>query len=169
MARRLMEALRAEGVDARMLVAEKLTDSPHVALIASPWRIKASFIADRLPIAFANGFNRSTLFKMDGAFAGIDISKHPWVKEADFICLNWINQGVLSMRDIAKLVKMGKKVYWTMHDMWNMTGVCHHAGACGRFQQGEECGHCPLLGAILRISTSPGLRRLGGTRRQGFR
>ena len=38
---RLMLALRAEGVDARMLVCEKVTDSPFVELAASPRRIRS--------------------------------------------------------------------------------------------------------------------------------
>lgn len=31
-----------------------------------------------------------------------------------------------------------------MHDMWNMTGICHHAGNCKGFL--NECGECPFLG-----------------------
>lgn len=144
--RRLMEALRREGVDARMLVAEKLTDDPHIRLIASPLRIKAAFLADRVPIALANHFDRFSLFKMDVAAAGIDISGDPWVKDADAICLNWINQGVLSLKDIGKLIRMGKRIFWTMHDMWNFTGICHHAGECDRYKKPGECGNCVLLG-----------------------
>lgn len=152
---RLMEALREFGVDARMLVVEKLTDSPYVELISSPFKIKSAFLLDRLPIAMANGFKRATLFKLDATAAGIDISKHPLVKDADIICLNWINQGVLSLKDIRRLADMGKRIVWTMHDMWNFTGACHHAGICTRFIYcGEpgclnagECGCCSILGS----------------------
>lgn len=143
---RLMEALRSVGVDARMIVAEKLTDSPHVALAAPAWRLKTSFLADRLPVAFANGFDRSTLFKLDAASAGIEISRHPWVRDADAIFLNWINQGMLSLSDIRRICDLGKPVVWTMHDMWNLTGLCHHAGECGRYRIPGHCGDCPLLG-----------------------
>lgn len=147
--RRLMEALRREGADARMLVAERLSDSPHIATIASPLRIKATFAADRLRVALANGFDRDTLFKIDAAAAGVDLSRHPWVREADAILINWINQGVLSLGGIRRLLRAGKKVVWTMHDMWNFTGVCHHAGDCLRFRSdspcGGSCGECPLL------------------------
>ena len=143
---RLMEAMRERGVDARMLVAEKLTDSPYVQLIASPLRLKAAFAADRLRIALAHGAQRSTLFKLDAAAFGIDVADLPAVKEADIVIINWINQGVLSLKGIRRLTESGKRVVWTMHDMWNMTGLCHHAGDCGRFLQGAECGECPLLG-----------------------
>lgn len=140
---RLMKALRAAGVDARMLVAEKLTDSEFVALAAKPLQLKRAFLAERLKIFLANGLDRKTLFKIDTATDGVDISRHPWVADADIVCLNWVNQGLLSLRGIKRLMNSGKKIVWTMHDMWNFTGVCHHAGTCIRYR--EECGHCPLL------------------------
>lgn len=143
---RLMMALRSVGVDARMLVAEKLTDSRYVEVAASGWRLKTTFLADRMKIAFANGFDRRTLFKLDAAAAGINISRHPLVREADAIFLNWINQGLLSLKDIDRIGKLGKKIVWTMHDMWNLTGICHHAGGCRRFVTPGACGFCPLLG-----------------------
>lgn len=141
---RLMEALRQAGVDAKMVVCEKLSDSPFVALASSPTRIKRSFLTERLKIFLANGLNRTTLFKIDTASDGLRLYHHPWVKEADVVCLNWINQGMMSLRGIADLLKEKKKVIWTMHDMWNMTGVCHHAGTCTQFIEGE-CRRCPLL------------------------
>ncbi|MCH5230182.1 MAG: glycosyltransferase [Muribaculaceae bacterium] len=142
--RRLMEALRAEGVDARMLVAEKITDSEYVELAASPLNIKFHFLRERLKIFFSNGFNRKTLFKIDTGEVGLPLWKHPLVKEADAILLNWINQGLLSLKGVGKVLALGKPVIWTMHDMWNMTGVCHHAGRCSHFL--KNCGDCPLLG-----------------------
>lgn len=144
--RRLMEALRTIGEDARMLVVEKLTDSPYVELAASPSAIKHSFIAERLKIFLANGLNRDTLFKIDTASDGLPLWKHPLVKEADAILLNWVNQGMLSLAGIEKILHLGKPVVWTMHDMWCMTGVCHHAGECNHYLW--ECGDCPLLGKM---------------------
>lgn len=142
--RRLMEALRLTGVDARMLVCEKLTDSPYVELAASPSLIKRKFIKERLKIFIANGFNRSTLFKIDTGSDGLPLWRHPLVTGADAIMLNWVNQGMLSLKGVRKILQLGKPVVWTMHDMWNMTGICHHAGECNHFS--HECGSCPLMG-----------------------
>lgn len=150
MSRRLLDALRNMGIDARMFVTERLTDSKEVELIASKARIKSAFVADRLRIALANGFNRATLFKLDAAAAGIDVSKNKFIQSADVVMLNWINQGVMSLRGIEKLLRSGKKVIWAMHDMWNFTGLCHHAGRCEGYDCSEpgggRCGLCPLLG-----------------------
>lgn len=141
--RRLMEALVESGVDARMLVAQKLSDSPRVALGASKGAIRREFLQERLGIFMQNGMTRTTLFKIDTGADGVAIWKHPWVQEADVICLNWVNQGFVSLDGVRRLLDMGKPVVWTMHDMWNMTGICHHAGECQGWKQ--HCGECPLL------------------------
>ena len=70
---RLMNALRTAGVDARMLVAEKLTDSPFVEAAGKPWQLKCSFLAERLKIFLANGLNRKTLFKIDTGSDGVPL------------------------------------------------------------------------------------------------
>lgn len=144
--RRLMDTLRSEGVDARMLVVEKLTDSPYVEPVASSWCIKKCFLSERLKIFLNNGFNRKTLFKIDTASDGLPLWRHPLVKNADAVLLNWINQGMLSLKGIKRILQLEKPVLWTMHDMWCMTGICHHAGKCDRFS--EKCGECPLLGRV---------------------
>ncbi|MCM1152111.1 MAG: glycosyltransferase [Muribaculum sp.] len=156
--RRLMEALRGEGVDARMLVAENLVKSPFIAAAAGSFRLKVPFLEERLKIFLKNGFNRRTLFKVDTASDGVDISMHPWVKEADIICINWINQGLLSLKDIKILLEKGKKIVWTMHDMWPFTAICHHAGECSAYmlidkctgpayiEKSQDCRNCPLFG-----------------------
>lgn len=141
---RLLEALREAGVEARMLVAENLHDSPFVERCASPVQIKRTFLLERLKIFRALGYQRENLFKIDTASDGLPLWRHPYVKEADVVCLNWVNQGLLSLSGIRKLQTLGKPIVWTMHDMWNMTGICHHAGECTNFQR--ECGDCPLLG-----------------------
>ncbi len=140
---RLMNALRDAGVDARMLVFNKTTDSPLVTTLASRFTRTALFAGECLGSAIANGFSRANLFTVSPARTGIDISTHPLVTGADAIILNWVNQGMLSITSIQKLLALGKPVLWTMHDMWPMTGVCHHAHDCPRYTSG--CGNCPLL------------------------
>ena len=143
--RRLTEALRAAGIEASMLVAEKLSDFPWVTQAASPKREKIPFLAERLKIFIHNGFNRSDLFKVDTASDGLPLWNHPLVKEADVICLNWVNQGFLALKGVERILQTGKPVVWTMHDMWNMTGICHHAGHCLNWE--KECGNCRFLGS----------------------
>lgn len=142
---RLMNALRAKGVDARMLVAKKSSDSKWVEQIPQN-KHKGNFIAERGLIFATNGLNRKTLFQIDPAWCGTNVASNSLIQEADVIVLNWVNQGFLSIKDIKELSSLGKPIVWTMHDMWNMTGICHHAGYCTQFLAPiGECLNCPLL------------------------
>lgn len=142
--RRLMHALHDSGIDARMLVVERLcTDDEWVESYASPVADKYSFLAERLDIFLHNGLSRENLFKVDTARWGRELTDHPCVREADVIMLNWINQGALSLKAIDRICSLGKPVIWTMHDMWNCTGVCHHAYECRKYT--ESCGTCQYL------------------------
>ncbi len=141
---RLMEALRAEGIDARMLVVSKSSGSPFVTEAAPRWRSRLPFLAEHLGIFCRNGFSRRTLFKVSTADAGLPLSRHPLVENADAVVLNWVNQGMLSLGEAGKIAAM-KPTLWTMHDMWNMTALCHHAASCGKYR--HHCETCPLLGS----------------------
>jgi len=141
--RRLGEALRAEGAQVDMIVCEKLTGLDWIHLAASKRRMMIPFLAERVRIWIAEGLRRKNLFKVDAATDGLPLWRHPLVKRADVVCLGWINQGMLSLRGIKEIRDLGKPLFWTLHDMWAATGICHHAGRCGRFKHG--CGSCPFL------------------------
>lgn len=141
---RLMNALNEQSVEARMLVIDSKTSHSSVATVGSKWHNTYNFLAERLDIIVSNGFNREALFKADIASHGLDLSGHAWVKWADVIILNWVNQGMLSMSSLHKLLALGKPVLWTMHDMWNCTGICHHAYECRNYE--TTCHSCPLTG-----------------------
>lgn len=139
---RLTEALRKAGCDAQMLVVDKSTDKPFVTALKPNKRL---FLAEHLRIFIGNGFNRADLFKASIATDGHRLASHPLVRDADVVMLNWVNQGMISLDEVAKIARAGKRIIWTMHDMWNATGICHHTGDCDRFTLTPPCGHCPLL------------------------
>lgn len=140
---RLAEALNNNGVEARMLVRERLTDKPFVTQMAGRWQQKWNFLWERLRIFFSNLFSRKNLFTVSIANTGQDITTTQAFRDADIIHLHWINQGMLSLDNIQSILKSGKPVVWTMHDMWQLTAICHYAHKCRRFT--ESCGRCPFL------------------------
>ena len=140
---RLMDALKNNGIKAKMLVREKQTDRLSVTgLKMSGWRVW-QFIWERILIWKETRFRKHNLFAVDIANTGTDITAIPEFQEADIIHLHWINQGMLSLNDIRKILQSGKPVVWTMHDMWPCTGICHHARECDKYHQ--ECHHCPYI------------------------
>lgn len=140
---RLLNALTSLGVDARMIVTHKSGTSPRVDCVGPRWRVKATFLAEHAEIFVRDGFNRDDVFKISTARFGLTLARHPWVKDADVVVLNWINQGMLSLKGIREIARLGKPIVWTMHDRWNMTGVCHYTAGCERWR--DVCGNCPLI------------------------
>jgi len=150
--RRLFDALRREGVDASMIVRDKSGVNHNVySLTNGSWdrlRNKFNFLYERMVILLNNGFRRDRLFSVSLANSGIAIHNHPAVLEADIIHLHWINQGMLSLSEIRALIKTGKPIVWTLHDMWPITAICHHARSCELNQ--THCDRCPQLLGIKR-------------------
>ena len=73
---------------------------------------------------------------------GNNVSKHPMIVNADIIYLHWINGGFLSLKNIRQILELGKPVVFFMHDMWTITGGCHHSFDCVGYK--STCEFCPL-------------------------
>lgn len=144
-ARRLAQSLRAVGEEVRLFVRDRAPESEEDVCtpIASNLSLKAKFVAERVGIWRANGWRKHRLFEVDSATHGVDLTRHPAFHEADIVHLHWINQGLFSLGDIEKMLQSGKPLVWTLHDMWPLTGICHHSRACEGWQTG--CGNCPIL------------------------
>ena len=142
-ANRLMDALKRNGVKAKMLVRDKQTDRLTVLTTGSNWLHTIRFLWERLCIFIANLFSRKNLFRVDIANTGTDITQLSDFQQADVIHLHWVNQGFLSLADINKVIHSGKPIVITMHDQWYFTGICHYSGHCEKYK--ELCQHCELM------------------------
>ena len=142
-ANRLMKALNNNGVKAKMLVRDKDTDTLTVVQLPKSPMKQWHFLWERLVVFCHLHFSRQHLFDIDIANAGTDITRLREFQEADLIHLHWINQGMLSLPGIRKILRSGKPVVWTMHDIWPATAVCHLTLSCRRFTTG--CCNCRLL------------------------
>ena len=154
-ANRLMMALNNNGVKAKMLVRDKESDSLTVVGLPKSPMLNWHFLWERLVIFFHCRFSRKHLFEIDLANSGSDITKLREFQEADVIHLHWINQGMLSLSGIRKILKSGKPVVWTMHDIWPATAICHLTLNCHNFT--THCHNCRLLpgkGSSSDLSTS---------------
>ncbi|MDR0962237.1 MAG: glycosyltransferase family 4 protein [Mediterranea sp.] len=140
---RLVEALKNNGVKTKLLVRDKQTDHIDVVPLNHSWQLLWKFVWERIVIWRANRFKKHHLFAVDIANTGTDITTLPEFKQADIVHLHWINQGMLSLKNIEKILASGKPVVWTLHDMWPFTGICHYAGNCINYR--TACNRCPIL------------------------
>jgi len=142
-ANRLMKALNNNGVKAKMLVRDKESDALTVVGLPKSPLLHWHFLWERLVIFVRSRFSRKHLFEIDLANTGSDITRLPEFQEADVIHLHWINQGMLSLSGIHKILRSGKPVVWTMHDIWPATAICHLTLGCRSFT--STCKSCRLL------------------------
>lgn len=145
--KRLAVALRKQDVQVSLLVRDKKTADPFVSTVIKS-RLKRYiarflFVLERLQIFLANRFHKENLFAVSTASTGMGIINNPLVRDADIIHLHWINQGFVSLKELDSIIKLGKPIVWTMHDMWPVTSICHHARNCSRYT--ERCGDCKFL------------------------
>lgn len=145
-AHRLMRALRRNGVDAHMLVVEKVTDDPHVVPVLGRWAqiIGGAYIRlDALPTTLRHRSRPRNWTTGWLPFPGM--ARAIRRAKPDVVHLHWTGFALTP----GQIAKLGVPIVWTLHDMAPFTGGCHYDGGCGRYTDG--CGACPLLG-----STRPG-------------
>lgn len=128
------EAMCRAGVSSDMLTLDELLEGrPLRALV---------YKIDRWLRFKVNG-----LYGVFGSFgfmwSGFRLDRNPKVLAADVIYLHWVDDGLLSVRGLVRLLKLGKPVYWFMHDMLPVTGGCHYSMDCGKYC--TACSDCPLI------------------------
>ena len=111
--RRLTDALRALGHDARMIVARPGgADSADPAVMAvDRRRWLVTFLRERLQL-WLRGVKRRNLFKISTGLFGVDLHLHPFVQEADAVIIGWASQGFLSLDSMAAIIATGKPVLY---------------------------------------------------------
>ena len=148
-ARRLTSALNNHGVKAKMLVRDKADGSadgntaqafnPTVVKCGHKWLSLWHFLWERIIIFLHMHLKYSRVFQVDIANSGMDITRLREFREADVIHLHWVNQGMLSLAGLRRIIDSGKPVVWTMHDLWPATAICHLTLGCRRFTTACRC------------------------------
>jgi glycosyltransferase involved in cell wall biosynthesis len=121
--------------DSAMLVQSKISDDPNVseyrpALASRLTRRTERLVRERLrPSRY---FSPATL--------RLPVHHQIHALRPDVVNLHWVGDGFLSPESLAAI---RAPLVWTLRDQWPMTGGCHYAQDCTRFE--AECGHCPAL------------------------
>lgn len=142
---RLSIAMCRAGVDSKMLVYRNLreNDPMVVGLLSSRLSLFFHQVRIRLLTLFIKYY-----FKPFGTFSipysGMSIHNHPLVKSADVIILHWVSSGMMTMKELERILSLGKPVFWMMHDSYPYTGGCHFFWECDRYTKG--CEDCLLIG-----------------------
>ena len=74
---------------------------------------------------------------------GYNLSRDSAILNADLIILHWSIGGLLNFDGYKRLLKLGKPILFFLHDMWTITGGCHHSFECEKYK--THCGCCPMF------------------------
>ncbi|MFB6318207.1 glycosyltransferase [Saccharicrinis sp. FJH54] len=81
--------------------------------------------------------------KFTQTFLGSNVADYEIIKKSDVIYIHWVLGGFFNLNSFAKIADLGKPVVIFLHDMWMITGGCHHSFDCEKFK--TSCSKCPVL------------------------
>ena len=143
-AKRLRDVLIERGNNTLLLVHQKVNTNDIYTIEFNPtiwgkWKAKITFLIERAYFVLHEKA-RQQRFSFSPLVIGSRIHTHNLVKEADIVHLHWINFGLLNNKQLRQLIHVSQPIVITLHDMWWITGGCHHSGACESYQL--ICGDC---------------------------
>lgn len=139
---KLHRALIKCGYTSSMIVLNKNTNDENVYSLRNKFVNFFINLCNRLSSLLLKKYRPYT-----GNFSinlwGLDISNHPLINDADIIYIHWINNSMFSLRGLKSLIEKGKIIHYFLHDMYLLTGGCHHSLECEKYT--IHCGACNIL------------------------
>jgi glycosyltransferase involved in cell wall biosynthesis len=109
-------------------------------------RKRSNIIAD-LDQTIQWKFVRNKIRSSYGLFSypilGNDVSGLKQIQDADIIYVHWVLHGFMNLHSYKQIMALGKPVIFFMHDMWTITGGCHHSFGCDKYL--TQCNNCPMF------------------------
>jgi glycosyltransferase involved in cell wall biosynthesis len=149
-ARRLNEALNKSGVKSTFAALDHKDFIPLSNETTFPRNLSSKLLGRSY--AFSQSRLSKKVFFSIFSHNSIDYRfflKNPTPQTTILHIHNWFN--LLNLRAISKLQKNGFKIVITLHDQRFMTGGCHYAFTCNKFE--SNCSKCPLLPKPLNMLT----------------
>ncbi len=138
------ETLRSRGYSVKYIVGYKQSDSPHVYELHRP---KLLSWLDHVTGKNMTGYLkylRSFLLANDIDFgATTEIFNHPWYKSADIIHFHNLHGSFFRLHNLVRM-STEKKLIWTLHDMWAVSGNCVYTSDAKVWRQGAAA-HTRLM------------------------
>ena len=147
---RLNEAMNAtDGIESKMIVLKKTSSNDQIVNLSGRYSTFKKLFT-RLYSIIIPALQYRTL-KPSGVFSISNGIHHPstsrYVKAADIIYIHWCNGGYINLKEIRRILRLGKPTYVFLHDMWLLTGGCHNSLDCKGFL--ADCRSCPFVGSHL--------------------
>lgn len=147
---RLMEALRHQGIETKMVVRSRFIANENVLGPVTRYEKALGTILPFLDIVLFRLFNKGYRGVHSSALLGANhVHKAIRQFQPDLIHLHWVNGGTLNL---SFLSNNKLPVVCSLHDEWLYTGCCHVANGCEKYI--TQCNTCPELGSISKYDLS---------------
>lgn len=107
------------------------------------WAGLISKIEDKIQTYLTRKVNKQ-LGSFSYPVLGTNVARLEEVKNADVIYIHWALKGLLNFNGVEQIARLNKPVIIFLHDMWNITGGCHHSFTCEKYKT-EGCQNCPMF------------------------
>ena len=139
---RLHNAMVASNIDSNILsLYSDINDTERMTATG-----KSSRIIARIDLNLEKLITRN-LHQQYGMYSfpvlGTKIAGKELIRRADVIYVHWVQRGFLNFPAFRQLAKLGKPVIVVMHDMWPITGGCHHSFTCEKYK--TKCFDCQMF------------------------
>lgn len=138
----LQNAFGGIGVESDIISLQPDFPDPHIRYLGRIPRL-ISRVDDKI-----QAYITRKIPQQKGTFSypilGSNVSRLKEVRNADIIYIHWAWKGLLNFRSFEQIARLKKPVIFFMHDMWNITGGCHHSFECEKYKT-EGCNSCPMF------------------------
>ncbi len=139
---RLHSAFLKAGIDSSVL--SLLTDVNDTEKMSEPGKIsRITALLDQQMQSFLFKKADKRFGRFSFPILGTNISKLPQIREAEVIYIHWVQGGFLNLSNYRQLAQLGKPIIIFMHDMWSITGGCHHSFSCEKYK--IRCFDCQIF------------------------
>ncbi|MGB5008546.1 MAG: glycosyltransferase [Ferruginibacter sp.] len=142
-------ALRLQKALGSVNVSSHIVSLQYSTLVSSNIKFlgpKARFIS-KIDNRIQDYLTRKRVKEM-GSFSypvlGTDVSGLDEVKNADIIYIHWVLNGFFNYNSFKQVARLNKPVIIFLHDMWGITGGCHHSFTCEKYKT-TGCNNCPVF------------------------
>lgn len=147
----LHKALINKGIESKIILNhhDNLNDNSVICTQNGILSKVISFFLVILDLVPSYVFLKKDKGLFSSGFFGTNFNRIKEFNDADIINIHWANLGFISVKRIGKI---RKPIVWTIRDMWPITGGCHYALGCQKYETG--CGKCPLLSLSFKYDLS---------------
>jgi len=139
---RIYSGLQNTDVEVKLFVQRKDTDDPNVIGPEEKGQKLLAKVRPYLERLVLSPYQGRANRRFTPALTCDTVAARVNECDPDVVHLNWVGYGFLNLET---LMSFDAPLVWRMPDMWLMTGGCHYAYDCDRFE--DRCGSCPQLGS----------------------